>query len=282
MFANHFLDLYCSLSNRELAGLTWIFIIVLLILFFKTTRSAVFDFLSNGIALKIVIVIAVFALYQFPTYWLLEQIGIWSLKGHIAWFLILGLSSLLSVALFQDDSHFKSVTLKVIGVFVFFEFLINFHSFSFIVEFILAFVTGMLVMLEAVSKTKEEFLPAQKFLTNLLAIFGGSVFLYSLFMTTKSPDFLTLKTLGEFLLPLLATIISLPFLYFFALVAEYELLFMNLNRFKFFKFNRNEIRNAILKDSHINLFSLRKVRSKFFDIRAYDGDDLLDFIKSIK
>jgi len=112
------------------------------------------------------------------------------------------------------------------------EFLINFYVFSIWVELLLVPISGIIGGLLGIAAVKKEYASLQKSLNNLMAFIGTLLVGYALYMAISDyKNLFTLYNFESFVLPILLTIMFLPFVYLWALYANYETLFI---RFQFF------------------------------------------------
>ena len=154
----------------------------------------------------------------------------WMLKDAIYWFLGTALVLTLQTA-GKDERFFKKIALEVLGVGVVIQFLVNMYAFPLYVEIWLvpfAFMVGACLVF-AQSNPRLE--PARKVLGALVVAMGLLLLSFSLGHVLDDLDaFASLSTARAFLLAPVLTIAFLPFLYMFAVVAAYELVFMRLDR----------------------------------------------------
>ena len=116
-----------------------------------------------------------------------------------------------------------------------------------------------------------------KFLQNVIAIAGLSIFSYSLYKTIVNfDDVLTFQNLVSFLLPSTITVLFIPFVYFLALYSTYESYFIHLDFMTVKKDKVKETKKLI----YLNI-NLDKLLKKNFEKSFYDDTVLKDYVQEI-
>lgn len=220
-------DLTTIFSNRELSIIIWIFILIILFSISREVRKSFRDILPTLFDEKIVDVVLLMLIYTELMVLVLTIIEFWNftlLKDTIYWVLLVGFPLLLDMdKINKEENHIKSILKNSIKGIIIIEFITNFYNFSLIVELVLIPVVTFISLLQVVSKTKPEWNKVYNLLTWVLALLGISVFIYSVSEIYKSPNgFFNLLTLQTFLLPVILTIMFIPFLYLVALYSLYE------------------------------------------------------------
>ncbi len=132
----------------------------------------------------------------------------------------------------KESKYFKKVLLDNVKLVVLLAYIINLYVFNFVVEFLLVPVLFFIGALLAVSDTKKEYKPVKTLLQILVAIYGISLIIFAIVQVIGDfKDFATLYNLKDFLLSPLLTVSFLPFVYFLALYATYESLFVRVDIF---------------------------------------------------
>lgn len=103
-------------------------------------------------------------------------LGAWStalLKDTVAWIVVYGFASVFSANQAAKDEHFfRRAALAALTVSALMQFVLNLHTFNFVVELILLPVVTFLVLLEAVAGMDSKTRPAQNIVNGLLMIVG--------------------------------------------------------------------------------------------------------------
>jgi len=158
------------------------------------------------------------------------------------------------------SKDFKKYLKDQFGLIIILEFIAGFYAFNIIGELILVPLIIFLSMIKAVAATKKEWLSVKKLTDGFIAAIGIYVLLFSVSrMVGDLNSFATIHTLKTFLLPIIFTLIYLPFVYVVALFAEYEMLFVRLEHV-WFKNNKTLIKYAKRQVFNMCLLDLRKVK----------------------
>jgi hypothetical protein len=214
-------------SNREISIIIWIIVLITLFSISKEIRKSSGGIFSAIFDEKIVDILLLMFIYTELMILILTIIEFWNfslLKDTIYWVLLVGFPLLLNMdKINKEENHIKSILKNSIKGIIIIEFITNFYNFSLISELILIPIITFISLLQVVSKTKPEWNKVYNLLTWVLAILGISVFIYSVNKIYQSPEgFFNILTLQTFLLPVILTILFIPFLYLVALYSLYE------------------------------------------------------------
>ena len=222
-------------------------------------------------------------IYLFGVFRLLKAIGLWTsadIKDSIFWLLSVALVLVFSLNKAKDSKYFKKIFIDTIKVIAILEFVINFYNFSLVTELILLPVLVFIGMLQAVADLDSKNAQVAKILTNLMAIFGFGLFAYSIYkMVNGYTDFFSLGTLHSFILPIILTILFLPYLYCLSLYNIYESYFVRLNFMSVKKDKVNEVKKHIIRRAHMNINRLNRIMERFDKRVFYDDTNLKMYVK---
>jgi hypothetical protein len=220
------------LSNRELAlgiwlivGLTWAFAR-------REVRESFGYVVRAFLHPKVSGVVLAAAAYTAGAVFLLRGASFWDgsmLKDTVIWFIGTAFIALMNTEK-KDSRFFRRVVDDGLKVVVLVEFVANLYVFPIYVELVLVPVVFFMVMMLAVAETKAELAPAKAFLERLLTVTGVVVLAFSIeHIVSDWNHVVTAATVRTLLLPPALTIMFVPFLYLFALISAYELVFMRVD-----------------------------------------------------
>lgn len=230
-------------SNREIAVSIWILIFFSWAFTKKKVRSSgkavVFAFCNPKI-LSIFILMGAYT-YFFVDF--LNGIGIWDidqLKNTILWFVFVASVELFKAnTVHEEDGYFRDAIKGHFKLLAIFEFIVAFHCFSLIAELIIVPVTSILVMVLAYSELKEEYKPAERVVNFILSAFGVFLLIYgAYFIGTNFGNFAKYQTMMDFVIPIILSIILLPFIYVISIFMLYERILVRVNIYTDNKFYR--------------------------------------------
>ncbi len=106
--------------------------------------------------------------------------------------------------------------------------------------------------------------------------------IYSIYkMANGYSDFFKLGTLHSFILPILITILFLPYLYCLSLYSIYESYFIRLDFMTVKKGKVQKVKKYIRQRAHLNINRLNRIMERFDKKVFYDGTDLKKYVKRI-
>lgn len=232
---NTALNLFQNFSNRELAIATWILIGVIWALFMPKIRKSLFQVIKAFFAWKLAISYLLMFFYIALMIIFLKASGIWKLANlqiTILWIMCVAFVMLFELSKAVDERFFKSAIKDNLNGLIVLEFVINLYVFDLWVELILVPVMGIVGGMMAVAEIDKKYEIVKKALNFLMVCFGFAVTGYAIYMViTDFKNFATLANFENFYLPILLTIMFLPFVYFAALFVGYESLFIRLRFF---------------------------------------------------
>lgn len=196
-------------------------------------RKASVEIVKMALAWKIVFCVSMMAAYVAMVILALRTVGLWnmgSLKATVLWTLTVAVAMVFEVRLITDDErYFQKAVRDGFKVSVVLEFIINLYVLSFPLELLLIPTTIILACMLVLAESKDEFKSMRAPLNSILALIGLGLLAYAAHRVYADfQSFAQLSTLTEFLLPILLTMVFLPFLYILATVVSYENLFVRL------------------------------------------------------
>lgn len=232
------------LTNREIAILIWLTILLVAILSQKNVRSSVFDLLKALFA--IFPSIATMLLYVFLIVLVLYFDGFWDvtlLKDTILW--VIGGAFIMlynSSKVMADERYLKHILLQNLTMFIIVEYIISQYVFALWFELLLIPVLTILGALQAVAGADEKNIVVKRFLDGLLGVIGILLILHAVYgVVLDIKGFATSDTLRSIMLAPILSLTFLPFFYGFVLWMKYGMVFV---RCKVFTDNASLLRYA--------------------------------------
>lgn len=184
------------------------------------------------------------------------------LKETIFWFL--GSAFLLmlnSRKALENKNYFKKIFRDSLKLIILLEFITNFYSFNLLWELIIIPFISFIVILDIVAGYKNEHRAVKKLTQSILSIIGITLFVFAIKQIfIRHGEFINVDTAKIFLLPIILTILYLPFLYLYVLYMKYENVYMRIG----FPFVKNDpvfknIKKRIFFECKLNLAKLEKL-----------------------
>lgn len=274
-------------NNREKAVLVWIIAGIVFLLLKKETRKSIFDLIYAFLKVKILVVLFLMVVYVVGVIFCIQWLHLWNawlLKDSIIWLLGTGFIMVLNFDKASNErGYFKKVILDNLKFIVLLEFITNLYVFSLIFELIFVPILFIIGGMLGLSKSNEKYENVRKVLNYTLLIIGIFLISYSFASAIKDfQNFFTIRNLKDLLLPPLLTITFLPFVYGFALLSTYELLFIRLDATLKNRKLANFTKWRIITTSLINLKKLNKFSKNLAPLLIFTSkSDVINWIENI-
>lgn len=222
-----------ELNNREIATAVWLAAFAAWAFSKKEVRSSFGSVLDAFAKRQILIPFTLLIFHTLAVIWLLSRIGIWDsnqIKNTILWFIGVAAVSFFRLPKIADDrNYFKKAITDNLKIIVILEFLVNFYTFSLVVELVFVPFMALLGALLAVSQTDEKYALVEKVLNRLVEAIGVAIIVYSTYrMITDFGDFAKAQTFYDFTVPIALSILLLPLIYVFHVYMVYEGIFARM------------------------------------------------------
>ena len=276
-----------TFKDREIATGIWLLFAFILCLFLKDVRRGMWGILKASLSSKLLILFGSLAVNVTGLCWAFLWLGLWTtnqLASAVLWFLLSGLALTgRTVSVKEDQVYFKNFFLDSFRVVAIFEFLVVAYSFSLPVELVLvpcmAFV-GLMIGFAGIKKEHA----SVKTLFEWIAFAVVVVTLWkSVGSIWEQPEaFFTTQTGRNFLLPVLLTVGSIPFLYIWYCYSHIETARIQIN---FKTFQSDELKSYAKKRFFLTFMArpwlLRRATRQFHIMPASTNSDVDQIIVDI-
>lgn len=221
-------------NNREIAVLVWVFVFLCWAFTKKEVRESLKQVLFAFCHRSILTIFALMAGYVYLTVDFLSSIGLWGLdqlKNTIMWFVFVASVELFKAnAIHEEKGYVKKSIKGHFKLLVIFEFIVAFQSFSLVAELIIVPISTLVVALLAYAELKEEYKPVENLMTWVLSIFGICMVSFALYsISINFGEFAQSKTIMDFSIPIILSILLLPFIFFISIYMLYERILARVN-----------------------------------------------------
>jgi len=224
------------LNNREWAVSVWLTTLLFYIGLapkMQSVRDSAADVIKCFFVWKIQAALTLALFYVSLVVYFLYEIDLWhigQLKNTLIWFFAVAFLSFFDLEKYKNDSGlFKKTVLDNIKLIALIEFLIGFYVLSFWAELILFPVLALITLMHAYSQTDKKYKIVETLFGTILAIFGFSLVVYTLYeLASNFSEVAKPETYEDFLLPPLLTFTYLPFIFFMVVYTTYENIFVRL------------------------------------------------------
>jgi hypothetical protein len=222
-----------ELSNREIATLIWLIVFAVGVFSYTNMWQSFYHALKAFCAPQILTPLAAAFTYIAASLFFLSAVGIWewaSLKTSVIWALTFALVAVFDVNRITEDSMYFRKTLRdIFSATAIVVFVMELHSFSLLAELVLLPLMSAVGLAYAMSKTQPEWKSVRNLLEFILTIICLWIFIYKIYQITL--DFRKLNTedtAKEFFIPILLSLMFLPFIYCLSVYETYEKTFRRI------------------------------------------------------
>ncbi len=223
-------------NNRELALLIWLGGGLLLVAGVPKLRRAVAPVVKAGLVRKLVALFAAVVIWTSASTWILSRLSVWTTAQFselFFWFFGPAL-----VLLFRMDEpikkpHYVRRTLwRLLEWSTVIAFLGNLFTFGIVIELLLVPLFVFLGFLQAAASQKPETKPVATFVRGIFAIVGIVFLSNVVWQAVSQPELLfAVDNVRKFATPVGLTILYLPFVFGFSVLARYETCFIRVDIF---------------------------------------------------
>ncbi len=244
-----------AFNNREIASLIWIGVFILWMVANKNRRSVLAGFhkiirmlFGRPILTSLLVMISYVSLCVY----FLSYIGFWgltNLKTTLIWGVTFAFVTMMDIKrISEEKNYFKQTAGEIVGATAIIVFIAESYTFSLWAELVLVPFLTLVGIMHAYSEVKEEDPLVTKFLSRLLIFLGLSFVGYGVYKIFNNfSEFATFETLKDFLVPIILSLLFLPFIYLLNMYVTYELVFALLrHRIKDKKISRYALTKAFL------------------------------------
>jgi len=266
------------LDNRELAILVWLIIFLFWTLTKKNIRESISEIMKVFFQKVIFISTCLMLFYIGSIVYIFYRFGLWDftlLSETIMWVIGEAFVMYLNSNKVKNNEYFKIVMIDSLKLTVVIEFIVNLYVFNFWIELILVPVFAILIGVLGVSSSKPEYKQVESCLTRIFILVGLLFLSYAIYnIIVDVHSFATINNFKEFLLPVVFTILFLPFIYMLALYLTYDLIFMRISFLIKDKSLARYIRWKTVFSFHLKLNSLNNWHDKIIRAEINSVDDV--------
>lgn len=245
-----------GLSTREWATVFWVADLLVVGVLVPSFRSALAPLVKTLLGFwQLHVAVLVFVGWTALICYLGRQLGAWNpglLKDTVAWFLFYGFIAMFSAPrALKEDRFFRRAALSALSVGALMQFLLNLHTFPFLVELVLQPLVTFLLLMQAVAGVESRTRRVKDLVGWLLAAVGLWVVIATAKGLWNSWRGIDPKQVGlAFALSIWLPLAMLPMVYVLALILGYDTTF-RLTSF------RNEGKKPPMSVKAAILFGLR-------------------------
>lgn len=223
-----------ELNNREIAILLWIVIFSSLLVWKSNVRESVIVVVRTFFQRTIILSLTLAAIWVGACLWILLQCGLWqwvNVKTTLVWAATFAFVTMFDVSrISEDNAYFGKTVRDTISATVVVAFVAESYSFSILIELLLFPALVLVSAMQAVAERKPEYAQVEKLCYAILIIAGLTYIGYGSYQAVMNiGDFASWANLREFVVPILLSLLFLPFIYIFSVYVTYETNLARLN-----------------------------------------------------
>jgi hypothetical protein len=225
---------YNLFSNREIAAIFWIVVILIVSITKENIRRALFDVFKAFFQWKLLVYYLVSSCYFLLLLVIINSflsIDMNLLKDALYWFMPSGI--MLTAKCFSIkniENILKVQILDNIKITVCIQYIIATYVFPLVIEVLLIPIIAFISIMAIVSEKEEKYKTVNKLFNSLLFFVGLIIITFVLYSTVVDFDkVIGISSIKSFILPNILMFLYFPLSYFLILFAEYELLFTSID-----------------------------------------------------
>lgn len=220
-------------STREIATAVYITIIIIGNFISQKIRPAAINVIKAACSKKLVIPFIIILLYASAFVFIFTYFPFWDwayLKDIIIWVLFAGVPVCFNAISKTIEKHyFRNMILDNLKFAALVEFFTGTFTFNIVVELVLQPVLVFFVLLQTIAGTKDEYKSIKRLMNWVVSIFGIIILGFTIRNAVVSyNDMNTIDLIFSFFLPIVLSLLYLPFAHGFVVYAKYEMLFIRM------------------------------------------------------
>ena len=261
----------------------WLLAFVAFAVSIRSTRKSLLSLCNAIFRRQILIPLFLMLTYIDVMVLVLYETGVWTtnhLKNTVLWTFSVAILSMFRIPQHtEDDTYFRTALKDNFKIIVVLEFIVAFYTFSVFTELLIVPAVTLLIALQTFSDVDQRYKHAGQLVAMILTTIGCGLMLYAVLMLATEPSsFFKAGTLSDFVLPIVLTILFLPFLFVLNLYMQYEVLFTRIKFLYQTGAERRRARRTALFGLHIRTPLLKRwIRY----IQRHRPRDTAEFRKSV-
>lgn len=269
-------------STRELALIVWTVIIVIFCLLKFCLNKSFINLIRAFFASKLSIAYSIMILYTICILYFLKFFDLWDFsltKDTFLWFFTFAIVTFFKINKASNNDFFVKIINETFKLTLFLEFLSNFYTFSFWIEFFIFPFVLLLTLLKSVSELDNKNRTLTNLLSNIITIIGFFYFVFAIYKTFQDyQKFFSVHNLNSLILPAILSFLSIPLFYILALYNTYEQLFLRLPIMNSDLKIQKKLKLQIFLKARFNLIKVNTLREKLID---FDVNNITDIQKKL-
>lgn len=186
-----------SISNRELAFLVWMSLLLVVVVLKASVRKAASNLLRMIFWSKLTIYFLSVAAYTTGMAYFLWRMDLWDViqvKNTVLWFFTAGAASLFHITDRDKSNYLKDTIKDILSITAVLQFLVGIYSFGFVVELVLVPLVFLVGGMTVIAERNSEHHHLARLLRKMIVFAGLFLICYTLFKIIA--DFRSFATKG--------------------------------------------------------------------------------------
>lgn len=214
-------------NNREIALGIWTLIVIILAVLKEDIRASFHHVWQAFFHPVILTPLGLLFAYIGIVVYGLSEVGLWDfsqLKNTILWCISVAAVSFFRITeVAEDHYYFRNAIKDNFKIIALVEFVVTFYTFPLIVELILVPLTTFLAVMQGVTRRDKKYKAVESLMSNLLLTIGSGATIYGLYnLVIHFDSFARPETLTDFTVPVVLSLLLLPYIFLFSLYVTYE------------------------------------------------------------
>ena len=277
------------LNNRELAIVFWLIIFSIYILISKKmmdVRKSFRNVITIFFAKNVIYVLLLMISYVAAIVYILSKVDLWNVaqtKNTIFWCASVGFISLLKLdSIKKDRSFFIHSVIDNLKLLAIFQFIVNVYTFPLWLEIVMVPILVLVGGMSAIADSDRKYDQVKKLINVFLTSFGIIVIVYTLYkLSTDFGKIGQTKTVYDFIIPPLLTLLYIPFIFIMMVYSTYEQISVRFSSFIKNNFLKYLAMIYALVVFNIRLVLLERWSSHVLRTNIQTHRDLVDSFKHI-
>ena len=272
-------------STRELSLIIWIAIGLLIGLYSKSFRSLLKQLILTFLKSRILPVFLLFSIYTISLIYLFGMFHLWDvtlLKDTIFWFISVALLLFFTINNAKNTGFFKKAFIETFKLTIVIEYIVNLYTFNLIVELMLFPILLIMFIIPVVTESNPNQKQLGEKIKSLSSFFGLIIFIIIIIKSVIEFNVLaSINNIYSFLLPLIMTMLILPFLYFLALFINYEELWTRIKILYKYQDLYLKMKTPLFCVALFDINKLQRISKNLYKQEAYNANSIREYFRKI-
>jgi hypothetical protein len=281
-------------TTREFATTLYMALIIIFVFISKKIRPSAVNLIKSACTKKLIIPFLIMLIYAATFVFILTYIPFWNwlyLKDIVIWIIFAGVPVCFNaISKANEEHYFKNMIISNFQFTALVTFFTGTFTFNIFVELLLQPLLAFFILLQTVAETKDEYKPVKKLMNWVISLIGIVILIFTVRNAINSVsdiDFVNIT--ASFCLPIILSLLYLPFAYLFAVSAKYEILFIRMSfkeptdKITIQSHRWKVIRACKLSYNKLHKFEKEYIRRMYVTMKNTDFESLIkDFKGAVK